>query len=113
MIKIAKIRYGKSELKKIANNIMQKKIKNIRKGRVIREKYKKSTANKRRKYGLQTKYVDLTGSNAYSRKSWRLLDSIDVVVRSNRNVVAIWTRGEASLIYEHHVRRYGSFLKRA
>lgn len=101
----------RTELKKIAKKHMKERVQAIQSGKVIRRKYADSTERRRRRYGLRTDTVNLTGNRAYSNKSWRLLGSWRVRVDTNRKVSIIWTRQEAAIIYDAQVRRYGEFLK--
>lgn len=59
--------FTKKRLKEIANAVMVKKIKKIRSGKVISQKYKPSTIYKRRQAKLQTAHIDLTGGTTYSK----------------------------------------------
>jgi hypothetical protein len=111
MLKPQDFQLEPAELKKIAKKHMKERVKAIRAGRVIRRRYATSTAVKRRRYGLRTDRVNLTGNRRYSGKSWRLLDSWRVRVDSSKRVSIVWTRNEATVIYDAQVRRYGRFLK--
>ncbi len=112
-IDIGKIRLNKKVLKELVERIMKKKVRRIRRGKVIRKAYTRSTKQKRQKHGLQHRFVDLTGNIMYSRKSWRLLDSWEVKVVDKDKAIVMWSRPRAAEIYGYQMRRYGKVLKRA
>lgn len=108
--------FFKKEREKIKDSVialMQKKVKRIRSGKVIKRGYSKYTIKARKSFGLQTKYVDLTGNRLYSKKSWRLLDSWKVRFKKKDTVVVEWTKNEAATLYGYHVKRYGPVFKNA
>lgn len=125
MIQISKIYdniklwFQTQKAKRIATLIMKQKVANIRAGKVIKRKYKKVTQERRKRYGLQTSYVDLTGNRKYSNKSWRLLDSWKVMdIRytpkaKKAKIIIRFTKELANTIYTAQVKRYGKFLNRA
>lgn len=111
MIKIEDIRPDAQQLKKIAKKEIKRRVRAIKAGKVIKRRYAKSTAKKRRRYGLRVDKVNLFGNRSYSGKSWRLLNSWAVKIVSAKKVSMIWTRSEAARIYDHLTIRYGRFLK--
>lgn len=98
------------KMERIAKRVMSERVAAIRAGRVIRRGYADSTQRARRRAGLQTQHVDLTGNRAYSRKSWRLLDSWRVANLSSHRSVVVWTHPDAPRLYETHRRRYGKLF---
>lgn len=111
MIKAEQVMPSRQDLKKIAKKEMKARVKEIRAGRVIKRRYAPSTQKKRRRYGLRTDRVNLTGNRKYSGKSWRLLASWRVRIKDDRTVLIVWSRNEAANIHDAHVRRYGEYLK--
>lgn len=111
MIKASQLQLSTRQLKAIATKSMKKTVANIKAGRVIKRKYADSTKRKRRKYGLKTSKVDLTGNRGYSGKSWRLLNSWKVVSKGPNKVSIVWTRVRAATIYSHLTRLYGRVIR--
>lgn len=100
-----------SVIKKIAEDTIKKRVKEIRAGRVITRAYRPSTVKKRRKHGLQTAHIDLTGNLGYSKHPWRLLDSWHVQV-VDKTIHIRWNYPEAERIYGYTVRRFGNVFMR-
>ncbi len=133
-------RIMRKNIRDLGRKIMKKKVKRIRAGKVIKRAYAASTKIKRRRAGLQTSHVDLTGNSAYyarsikwkSRKSesnkkkkernsanqaqkggWRLLDEWKIKITGKKTIVAVWKHKRAKQIYEYQVRRYGEIFRKA
>jgi len=94
-------------MKELALQYWYMKIAELKKGKLIKRGYAKSTKIKRKKYGLQTKHVDLFGSTRYSKKQWRMLDQGKVRVLSKSKAHIQWKRQDAARLYSYHVKRYG------
>lgn len=106
---------GKKETKEIAKEYMINVVNAIRAGKVLkttfrRYKYAPSTIKRRRKYGLQTKYVDLTGNSSYDGRSKRMLDDWTVKVEKSRVATVSFRSNNSAVIYQHHIRRYGKII---
>jgi len=102
--------FTKADMKEIAEEWMAIRVGEVRRGKIIRKKYKPSTIRRRRRFGLQTAFVDLTGNRKYSRKQWRLLEQFQARALSNSKAVIEWKRNDAATLYGYHVRRYGKIF---
>ena len=100
-----------AKLLKIAKKLLTKRVELIRSGKYIKQSYSKSTQARRRHFGLSASSVNLTGSNKYSRKGWRLLDSIKIQPKNKTSVAVLWTNREAAQIYSYQRIRYGELFR--
>lgn len=98
------------QLADIATNVVKEQVADIRAGKVITRSYSPFTVIKRRKHGLNTSFVDLTGNSTYSGHPWRTLDSWHIIIQGKKAVL-VWNNSEAERIYKEHLRRYGQIFK--
>lgn len=112
-IKVQDILKDRKQMARLAKQVMLTKIHLIRSGKVIRKKYAKATVKKRKRYGLQTRYVDLTGNNAYSKHPWRMLESYRIVPTSTHSASIVWSRQEARRIYGYMMKKYSDVFAAA
>jgi hypothetical protein len=101
---------SKQDMLQMTKDWLQGTLEALRAGRIIKKGYAAATIKKRTRHGLQTSHVDLTGNNRYSRKGWRLLESIGVQPVSNRTAKIVWKSQRASQLYQYQVLRYGKII---
>lgn len=99
------------ELLDLGEDWMMDAVANIRRGKVITRGYKPATRKARKRHGLQTAFIDLTGNKGYSRKGWRLLDSWTVRARkTGRSLVVSWKSTQARTLYGYIQKRFGDIF---
>ena len=101
---------SKKQVAMLAQKQMDGIINDIKKGKVITKGYAPSTKKKRAKHGLQTRFVDLTGSTPYSKKQWRMLNQFKVHVIDHRHARIELKRNDAKKLWHYIVERYGDDL---
>lgn len=97
--------------KDVIRRVIQDYFDDIKSGNVISEPYAASTAKRRRRYGLPTDKVRLYGSNAYSRRSYRLLTVKNVKWKlhpKKRRVSVSWKKTPDADLWRIHRRRYSA-----
>jgi hypothetical protein len=103
------------QLKQISEDIFEQRVRDIKAGRVIKRSYSPYTVAARKRAGLQTSYVDLTGNFIYSKKHWRLFNTKEwyqTKVKTYNKFIFRWIprRAKAKTQFKHLKAIYGDFV---
>jgi hypothetical protein len=103
---------NKDMMKKFAEDVMKRMVAKIRSGGPISDTYAPSTSKKRKKYGLQIGFIDLTGGPGYSKHATHTLDNYKVNAISNTRAEVIWDGLDATIL-SYLVGKYQNFWIKA